>query len=793
VPPVNEQDAYFELHLTPKRLKDGTDGPTLIISNRHEFSETTIPIIDSTRNVGFGAQEPLDTSTRGSIFIRNEPHSFGFDRKFSDLLQEYTLLKTRAVFKYAAFKPGESPAVETFFTGEVANVFVRDILEIQLASSLYLSTVFTKTVTQEEFPDAPQRSLGRVLPVIIGPNREVPLVWTNENRRFPRGVWGTVYPGFQYTVQDEPADPVPVQEGNPPLIFPDRAGVYREVKRKSSDFDFWVTPGSAGVSILSPQETGPVLAGSQLQDGILSSVRVVATGRGSTTTIGDESVFIINVYEMIGPSEVGRLLSSGRRLKTDYTSSINGSGNFNVDIPLDRAVPMVEQDGYLVSVDQTTFDVSGSFPQGRDFVEIPRNEVTFGVKVSWAQNPGAGSNDWENYPLQSGTRLSPRISLYGVFWNTPYIDTALADHNGLGHQFLSMSQRSISGVADSSLADIQVNSFIVRQQVGLREQGTSITGQVGGQLVKPHHLANLFSRVWNGSAWVPQTSGISTTKFADTHDEYTSSGNYPRTIAGATKGISTAAQILEDVMRSSASRMTGFQNANGDYAVYAWGTHRPVVATITEDDCRLNSVVLLAADSVVNDARVFFDERLSTQRFDFILADGNLSNFSDSLRWSDVLSGAEINTSRTLFGILSLRESALSAIGDKDSARALINYYMREFNIPGAIINFSVPFLKWSEEFSQGKGVGLDILDVFYFSHPDMPSFYGTSYNPLTYRKGSGATTEENPEGAAKGHPRRRARAYRCQIENIRLNQTRQEGATFDIVARVLIQPRGVT
>lgn len=165
-------NTYIKVSIDLLNVKDGTSKVIYLINREYDSQLDAFPILKSVDNLGLKLGVVLPEVTRGSITLNNMYDSFGSERRFSDLLNRYTIVERDVKIWVAQIPLGKTNIQENDFdliwTGIGTSVdFDSQGAKINIASADIPVRVMTYVVNNTEFPDAPSSSLGKHLPIIL--------------------------------------------------------------------------------------------------------------------------------------------------------------------------------------------------------------------------------------------------------------------------------------------------------------------------------------------------------------------------------------------------------------------------------------------------------------------------------------------------------------------------------------------------------------------------------------------------------------------------------------------------
>ncbi len=141
--------------------------------NRPALSQLdAFPILTSVDNIGLKLGLVLPDVSRGSITVNNMADSFGSERRFSDLLNRYTIHERDIKIWVAQIPLGKNDVQENDFVLKWTAIgtdvtFDNSKCRVNFTRADIPVRVMTYVVNSDQFPDAPSASLGKHLPIIF--------------------------------------------------------------------------------------------------------------------------------------------------------------------------------------------------------------------------------------------------------------------------------------------------------------------------------------------------------------------------------------------------------------------------------------------------------------------------------------------------------------------------------------------------------------------------------------------------------------------------------------------------
>jgi hypothetical protein len=699
---------------------------------------------------GMGAYTPRSSS--GSITLDDSPHSFGFERRLSDLLERYTVLDQEAEVLFQAGTDlddhlGSSGSAVVIFRGLVLD-WKKDVraqnLTLRVKGEDLSRDVVTRTINATDFPNAPAESLGKNLPIVFGTNIDVkPVLISASGSTAPS--WATMT-----TFKDQF-----VAGGLKKNYVKDSDGIYREFASAPS-----ITAG-----IYARGELTPTTSEFNVFDefankisvstgAIITHARIRCAGTGFAGWLGGNGTLELNIYLPDERGRPGERIATASRAKADYQTNFRGGTGTRFWIDFAFLKPVIIGVGRATDFFFSVAELSPDDFATDDEINICGNNTTGNI-FYWVYNT-RGTRNWR----ESGAYPQYRIpfDLFGVKL-TETTSTA-TDGSGLSYAKVDSSVVNLSPLSSPSLTDLD----IVFSTDGLKDVGGQIA-TAGSIITRPDDAIRLLTRYYAGGTW--NNALLDPAIFSDSTTGVSSSTDrYFRAVGGRTDGRAVAAQVIEDIARSCAVRVahviSSTLNLEGKpcrFARWCWSTNRATQWIFTNRNSNILEIEQRDAATVVNKATAYFGESLRGLTVESGSAEGgfkNYSNVAQTFNGLDAMATALTSESVTIYG-----ERPNSAAGYKwlnSDGRFVTDYLCALFGKPHTYVSLEVPLFADGEGFA-ARPYELHCLDVVEILHPELFAYFGTSADPGA---STFAGTATDPSSGAYIV---RAQTYRAQIE----------------------------
>lgn len=185
----SQNQFWFIAEITLKLIEDGTTTTINVISRPNLKTATAVadvdskyyPLLLSVSSLTYGiGQDGLPSASSGGIELLDTPNSLGENRRFSDLLERYTIVNQSIKIKYVtsaaigAYKDfPDISSLTTAWEGRIASFqksFSEDSesLSLDIIGDYFESSYCCLKLDPLMFPNIPAKSIGKVLPMIFG-------------------------------------------------------------------------------------------------------------------------------------------------------------------------------------------------------------------------------------------------------------------------------------------------------------------------------------------------------------------------------------------------------------------------------------------------------------------------------------------------------------------------------------------------------------------------------------------------------------------------------------------------
>lgn len=683
------------------------------------------PILLDIADLSEEHDELMPRVATSSITISNKAESLGYQRRFSDLLEYYTINEQPVTITFHSYKQNQNDIVTgsalstwALIANAVTVDLQRETVTISLKNNVLTDKVITKEITSSEFPNAPTSSIGRFLPLALGANVPVIATRISDTEHALTTTMGTT--NDLGGVVDYYAKHV--------------LGDYVKVTSMASTATYYIDAGVVG-GVSATVAIGEGRMSPLYTEGwfIMDRLEVTCTGTSTASATGYLTVEILEARNGQPQPTMTRgdfiSLGSASADKSTYSASINGTGDFQVVFNFEQPV--------IISYDHQD-DADSLFI----FVSIRDSNTAKPVNLKYyTYNDG---NFGYEYNLVNDTwvanqvlRISP--PRYDVFRHkaqgmvlTPTL-SSVADDNGLGYSKVAVTK----GYSDCDEKLLQLGAVV---------NGLETGGATSG------YIYQILPMLFSSSEY-------------DLADTFTSHGSlvvgqtYGRIIAGATSGRTTRLQLARELLKNSGCRLISLASTGvAKVALYAWGNTLTRQGVIDDRFMTTTKIGIGDRRTVINNITASYSKDVLNRNANDLLEQGGSTGFSKTLA-NQRLTGS---SSVTLYGSNDLGSGNFVYINDDTSMTNMVAFYHRNYEHPYKFVEFYIPFAP-SFGFPDSSGLvgtSLKCSQVVDLVTYQLPAFYGSSAKALNPVDDGELVVETS------GYDFTRAKRYRVQIES---------------------------
>lgn len=753
-------NTFIKVVLTLKKLEDGSTVDVSFTNREILGTATSWPLLRRIDTLGAKMGLYLPEASRSSFVLDNSPNSFGSERRFSDLLDRYTIIEQPAIIYVAQLPLGKETIVDGDFTEIWRSVVTEwaiqnDQLKINMARAIIPTRLATKVVDKISFPDAPADSLGKQLPIIFSSSGEfIEVEGVKTTGVIDDGTLNSIEIAYatqfrnQYRVgnskvmlensRKEWQEVTFVADATVPLLsFPPIAGSFKTA---------WGAVKEYGYGLLAGQNVtgGEVLIGADWY--LASTTFGVGVPSGTYT-------YTCKIYDS-NNGYPGELLAS------DTLS--NGSSRIVYDSTVGAGTVSVFKFEFNFNKPVMVPALSDAANNAL-FITISRSDSADLFSLVQEGSGGGSLSAYEKYRLLDTTAGTDQNFIKGIYTsNREHFkiyalakDVGITSYlsgmqNGLSHASFSIVMRD-----QNNLPDLTKLRVIVKSE-GLKDNTIgSITGTPVAFLENPLYQIRLLMMDYDDLAWWHEVT-FNASKFSSTYAAaFGSSSRWNIKTSGASQGRTRVRDIIEDICRNGACRVVPYVSGNANVVgLYAEGTNIPTSFIIDDEQAKLISYEIGGVDTIINKFQMVFNRTIRSNT-ESLLAQGGLNNYQstvDSSADSLDIPYADINSSISNWGERLLDSVSFSWITLTQTAKSVEALILRKWNKPQRIITLEVPYSKYST---------IELMQTGIVKMTGLPDYYGTSLDARTVTAGTGT----DPTDLIKGHYWKRYKSYRVQVE----------------------------
>ncbi len=759
--PVSSIYQFIVVELTTKDKSTGTT-TSHILTNRIIGGTTTTPvypIIKSLDSVGVTMGQFVPTSKTNTLTLDDSPNSFGYERRFSDLLVRETIANQDIKVWFLETNSTDigtlPPTSETAWKGTILNWQARrggqNTLSINIASINIPAREVGYTIDKVLFPNAPDSSVGVRLPLPIGAGGESKLYLVD----------AITTPTQQATFAYCCSMGTTFTNPGATLLYAKGTNGYKSIASASS-------PTTATISNYGTNTTGVALGSGNewiapLDLGGVSHLVTGYTIRVSSSAAGDLNISarILSATSTNGSNEV--VESSVKRL----VSSPGG------------ALPVTELEFWLerpILLDSSKSYYLGVTADNANFEWKAKSGGTVATLLRTTQQ--GESSYWK-----AGTAAELTRAIFTVKWS----NTTSAVDSRTGY---AVNQIKLEKNFNNTFTEFFNNLDLLGSGTGIRDSSSgAITGYASINLDNAWHNTALLLHIWDGTAW---TNSLLDSTYSYT---YTSSGNpavlinpyefrMHKSLAGFISS-DTIEEAIAKICKNTATRLVPLVNQlpsdTKRFGLWSWGIPSAPIVRLSDDDCKVLDVFQSNIDSVVNDIEIKYKQSPLYQDFGKSAQTGEVKDYLGSVKVYNGLSDYYtflLSTSFSTYGKRTLADSNFDFLAAQADAIAMTEYYIRAFSEPPIYVELELPYFRFKT---------LKLFDCVELLHSELPSYFGSSAK-AALPSYNGAFVD-----ILQGEHFRRAEPYRGLIESREIYQDDTEVTKMKIILRLYINDKDPT
>jgi hypothetical protein len=189
---------FIYAKLTLKEKEAPANSITLYVGNRSPINESSLtiyPVLKNISGIGAGLSGNVPELGRGRIDIDNTRNAFGFQKRFVDYLDKYTIIGQEVLIYLAKVSENDtnvSGDATLFWSDTVNNVDFRgDTVSLSLRSDQIANVEFTAKTDPNVFTNCPTNSLGQSVPFVIGAGQQVKPILVDASATYTNYAYAT--------------------------------------------------------------------------------------------------------------------------------------------------------------------------------------------------------------------------------------------------------------------------------------------------------------------------------------------------------------------------------------------------------------------------------------------------------------------------------------------------------------------------------------------------------------------------------------------------------------------------
>jgi hypothetical protein len=774
---------------------------TLSISNQVFLDDNepyeNFPILETISNIGTEMDEFFPKFRDGTISIDNSRDSLAFQRRFTDLSATYVIQgATVQIFAKA------TQAIAETLEGSFNLVWEGEIQRVNYTTNNTISSqrlsigigrpepehLVTKKLRRSEFPDIPDRSVNKYLPLVLGFNQQV-IPYPIEQPVAEPGL-GTKM-NCAYATNLEGDSPSRFRNGGiTRILAPDlnketnQDSVYHPVLSAPDIVTFvYQTPGtvtstlddlSKPVAFWIPYFPGTFVANSYIVTGITLSIQ----GNGEGLPNDVEGELSIRIHRQrpnfLRPKPPSEQLAEAVVVKEDYADDYATNNIFFVQAVFDKPVPIVGAGTYWISIQGSKENEDAAktkLPLVATVAGTPAGLETY-WKTPKDDTKDVNGDTWE--PGEDSTQSTASFFLSGLVMGDFPSGDGSYDLDGLGYSYNTLRYQDFASTHPQGQQQVEdlTRIDLIYEITGLLDTDGTVTDVPNFILGNPIWQIEALFYTFDGNNW--NEGPFDDFKFTETHIMYTDiNEDLFRETAGRTFNKTTNIRLIRELARNSYSSVVYDTNTSaGVYQLLAHG--KPRQATFFTDDSSavFERYFINDLEEVINVMDINYARRLDNVHFQSDFDQEDLRDYSKTLEvhYRDGDIGEEFGAiSYEHYGERRLKNENFDFIASDISALAVAELFLRLHDHPYEYAQLSVPYWTYST---------LALYDIIQIKSTEIPSHFGTT--PVQYRSDEDCRIAGPMPG--------KTRPLLGEVVALTFSYNRAEGATLNILARLITQ-----
>lgn len=676
---------------------------------------------------------------------------------------------------------GQSGEFFEIWRGRVAQCSIRPssnepTMSVQVVRSDIPVRNITRIITADAFTDAPTRSVGQPLPVIVGSEVQVrPLPISDDTARQVDWAYATTF-GTRFYPKEVTKLYAPDFRGNM-IEITSAAAKTTNITTLNRSLNATVTNGTWETNEKSRAHAFQV-ANNYLCPGLRLFFQASSGTRDGSFRLQlfeNRNTYWTSLTNSKGVLMFDEIASAEIQYSDlAINSNVNSIAVYAGDFKFNKPVPLRKSgDGYYY-VWVLTRDA------GTDNITLIEDSGNTAAKY-WAWHNGT------NWALQNAGNQALYFEVYAFTFDlttgiAPTSDMVDAE-SGLGYSYFTSEHH------DDFDCDVDTLKLVAECEGLADDTSGTLTGSSRTLIENTMSIIRVVCGDYADQTW--NIDKITNDEWFATNHSYAfevdggGDLNVYRKLSGATKGRTQLKNFLREAMRNSGSRMLSVNGYGRNLAVYPYGKPETEVAEIDDEDLLIDQVKVLNLKTAVNRVIMQLAPKLTIGDVADLVQGNIANNYSDTVDSNllalSIAERSQLEKSLALFGELQLSSSGYSFVrnDDVDSAEIIARMLLAVYPYPHVYVVGVLPYAKYSF---------LNIMDVVGITHPDVFSYQGTSKTSSTYSY-DGTLTDL----LGSGEYAKAAKRYRAQIESLEISKRKKEAAQLQISARLLISETEVT
>lgn len=744
------------------------------------------PILTNVGQITRSAGDPLPTISIGSFTIRNDIGSFGANRKFSDVFQRYTPIE-QAVTVYIGEVENESDSVSSWTTiakgkcvGYQVSIGDQPTVTFDVQGARMTERILTMDVdrSMSGMTNAPDSSLGRTVPLIIGDENEViPIRISADGATIAQYAYGTCYYQFLKNLASSPT---------PEVYTKNDFGYWELINNNFSDRYANTPDGYYNLEGFDSQAHG--LDDGTIKNGLITGIKLRGKGNGLASSTALLTVFLLK-YDPVTYNVIEEVATGRQALAAYDADNIAKTNPIPMNIAFDEPVFLSNYQSkysYAIAFKVTNYTYDAASLAGD--ITLAYYNATADILFT-KSNVHANSQEWHVVTPTGGSCL-----MYDFHMVTFTFSDHISSYNAGGFSYSKLQISTDPVDTNQVIPPFDNVPILIGGITGLSTYGAGTPVQAAQTLVD--YLSYSWSTL---TGWVTNNEW-DTTVYNTRYQGLYNSGTAvfrERTPQGVFDSRTTFTEFVTELCRGTASKVGIF--ASGKLFMYPWGQLHTPVFNIPAGDITPVSWRQAGIETVINRIKINTKQTYlyGAKSFENATSEGRTDfgyQYSTDFNAID-MAAVEVITrrSRLLFGDRAGEEvnyrflpvaSTFSSTylgGSTAEGSILAEYALAKGIEPAIYTTFVLPYHRYKT---------LEMFDVITFAHPDFPSFYGSN------SEGEEPVYEDSSTGRTNlidGYEWVRAETYRGQVEEISILLPLDHAPALKVTVRLITNTADIT